>query len=109
MAAAVVGNFPLLLFGMAAFGAVSLAPISRPGSPPPTWPSRNGGPGRSPFVVWATTIGAVLGPNIAAPAGRSVAGPRHTRDGRGPSCGRAAVFLLTASLIARTAAARTRC
>ncbi len=44
--AARVGSFPLLLCGMAAFGAASSA-ICRRGSRPPIWPSRSGGPGPS--------------------------------------------------------------
>ena len=49
--------------------------------------------------MWATTIGAVLGPNIAAPAGRSVPGHRDTRDG-GPLPWAAGIFLVAAVVVA---------
>ncbi|GEB51722.1 putative MFS-type transporter YdeG [Streptomyces cacaoi] len=73
VAAATVANFPLLLAGMAAFGAGSSANLqARFAAADLAAPARRA---RSiSTVVWATTIGAVLGPNIAAPAGRSVAG-----------------------------------
>lgn len=44
--ASVVDSFPLLLCGMAGFGAASSANLGR-GSPPPISPSRTGGPARS--------------------------------------------------------------
>jgi MFS family permease len=64
--AAVIGSFPLLLVGTALFGAsttansqsrytaTDLAPLDRKGS-------------SLSLVVWATTIGSVLGPNMVGP------------------------------------------
>ncbi|HLS39761.1 MAG TPA: MFS transporter [Ornithinicoccus sp.] len=64
--AAMVGSFPLLLVGTALFGAsttansqsryaaTDLAPLDRKGS-------------SLSLVVWATTIGSVLGPNMVGP------------------------------------------
>ncbi|MCT2593894.1 MFS transporter [Streptomyces sp. N2-109] len=68
---AVLDNFPLLLAGMAAFGAGSSANLqARFAAADLAEPERRAR--AISTVVWATTIGAVLGPNIAAPAGRSV-------------------------------------
>lgn len=71
--ASVVGSYPLLLVGMAALGGGSTANFqARFAAADLTPPERRG---RSiSLLVWATTIGAVLGPNLAAPAARSVAG-----------------------------------
>lgn len=71
--AAVLGSFPLLLIGMAGFGAASSANLqARFAAADLAAPERRGR--AISTVVWATTIGAVLGPNIAAPAGDSVSG-----------------------------------
>ncbi|WP_105973951.1 MFS transporter [Streptomyces geranii] len=71
--AAVVDSFPLLLCGMAGFGAGSAANLgARFAAADLAEPDRRARAISN--VVWATTIGAVLGPNIAAPAGRSVSG-----------------------------------
>jgi predicted MFS family arabinose efflux permease len=48
--------------------------------------------------VWATTVGAVLGPNIAAPAGRSVSG-LGIPAAAGPFVWAAAVFVLAAVMV----------
>ncbi|MFR9756748.1 MFS transporter [Streptomyces sp. TR06-5] len=70
--AAAAGNFPLMLAGMAAFGAGSAANLqSRYAAADLADPDRRAR--AISTVVWAATIGAVLGPNIAAPAGDSVA------------------------------------
>ncbi|GAA3490101.1 MFS transporter [Streptomyces cremeus] len=71
--AALLGSFPLLLLGMAGFGAASLANLqARFAAADLASPERRGR--AISTVVWATTIGAVLGPNLAAPAGRTFAG-----------------------------------
>ncbi len=71
--AALLGSFPLLLLGMAGFGAASLANLqARFAAADLAAPERRGR--AISTVVWATTIGAVLGPNLAAPAGRTFAG-----------------------------------
>jgi MFS family permease len=66
--AAAAGWFLLLLAGMALFGAATAANLqSRYAAVDLAEPRRRG---RSlSIVVWATTIGAVAGPNLAAPAG----------------------------------------
>ncbi|MFE0427600.1 MFS transporter, partial [Streptomyces sp. NPDC058953] len=50
------------------------------------------------LVVWATTIGAVLGPNIAAPAGRSVSGLGVPAEA-GPFIWAGGVFLVSAVVL----------
>ncbi|HCT76557.1 MAG TPA: MFS transporter [Micromonosporaceae bacterium] len=73
LGAAVSGSIPLLFLGFFLFGsgnagklaaryaAVDLAPDSVRGR-------------HLSFVVWATTVGAVIGPNLAAPLGNSLPG-----------------------------------
>lgn len=95
--AAAVGNFPLLLVGMAAFGAGSSAGLqARFAAADLAEPDMRGR--AISTVVWATTIGAVLGPNISSPAGRSVSGL-----GIPPTAGSflwaAGVFLVAAVLV----------
>ncbi|MGP3685267.1 MFS transporter [Streptomyces sp. IBSNAI002] len=96
--AATIGNFPLLMAGMAAFGAASSANLqSRFAAADLAAPDRRA---RSiSVVVWASTIGAVLGPNLSAPASRSFAGT-SIPETVGPFVWAAAVFLLTGTLIA---------
>lgn len=68
---AALGSFAVLLAGMAAFGAGSSANLqARFAAADLAEPQRRAR--AISTVVWATTIGAVLGPNVAAPAGRSV-------------------------------------
>nr|WP_206439203.1 MFS transporter [Streptomyces scabichelini] len=96
--AAAVGNFPLLLLGMAAFGAASSANLqARFAAADLAEPQRRARAISN--VVWATTIGAVLGPNIAAPAGRSVSG-LGIPQAAGPFVWAAGVFLISALLVA---------
>ncbi|NGO48693.1 MFS transporter [Streptomyces ureilyticus] len=96
--AAAVGNFPLLLLGMAAFGAASSANLqARFAAADLAEPQRRARAISN--VVWATTIGAVLGPNIAAPAGRSVAG-LGIPETAGPFLWASGVFLLSALVVA---------
>ncbi|MFG2024537.1 MFS transporter [Streptomyces sp. NPDC048825] len=96
--AAAVGNFPLLLLGMAAFGAASSANLqARFAAADLAEPQRRARAISN--VVWATTIGAVLGPNIAAPAGRSVSG-LGIPETAGPFLWASGVFLLSALVVA---------
>lgn len=95
--AAVVGKFPLLLLGMALFGAGSSANLqARFAAADLAEPERRGRAISN--VVWATTIGAVLGPNIAAPAGRSVSG-LGIPAAAGPFFWAAGVFLVSGFMV----------
>ncbi|WP_431313319.1 MFS transporter [Streptomyces antnestii] len=95
--AAVVGSFPLLLVGMAGFGAASSANLqARFAAADLAEPQRRARAISN--VVWATTIGAVLGPNIAAPAGRSVSG-LGIPAAAGPFLWAAGVFLVSAVMV----------
>jgi MFS family permease len=61
--------FPLLLFGMICFGAATAAGLqARFAAADLASPQRRGT--ALAIVVWAATIGAVLGPNLAEPGGR---------------------------------------
>lgn len=94
---AVMDNFVVLLVGMAAFGASSSANLqARFAAADLAVPERRGRAISN--VVWATTIGAVLGPNIAAPAGRSVAGAGIPATA-GPFVWAAGVFLIAAVMV----------
>lgn len=95
--AATVKSFPLLMLGMTAFGAASSANLqARFAAADLAVPDRRA---RSiSLVVWASTIGAVLGPNLSAPASRSFAGT-SIPETAGPFVWAAAVFLLTGTLI----------
>lgn len=64
--AAVLGNFPLLLLGTALFGASSTANSQARYAAVDLAPPKRRGRHLS-LVVWATTIGSVLGPNILGP------------------------------------------
>ncbi|QNS08977.1 MFS transporter [Streptomyces xanthii] len=95
--AAAMGNFPLLLVGLAGFGAASSANLqARYAAADLAEPDRRAR--AISTVVWATTIGAVLGPNIAAPAGRSVTGLGIPEES-GPFVWAAGVFLISAVLV----------
>ncbi|MCL8010718.1 MFS transporter [Streptomyces sp. AS02] len=96
--AARVGSFPLLLCGMAAFGAASSANLqARFAAADLAEPERRAR--AISLVVWATTIGAVIGPNIAAPAGRSVTG-LGIPAAAGPFLWAAGIFLISAVVVA---------
>ncbi|MER6912829.1 MFS transporter [Streptomyces sp. NPDC000594] len=97
VAGAVVDSFPLLLIGMAAFGAGSSANLQARFAAADLAPPDRRGQAISQ-VVWATTIGAVLGPNIAAPAGRSVSGLGIPAEA-GPFVWAAGVFLVAAVVV----------
>ncbi|MFD9542770.1 MFS transporter [Streptomyces sp. NPDC060022] len=96
--AAVVGSFPLLLVGMAGFGAGSSANLqARFAAADLAEPDRRGRAISN--VVWATTIGSVLGPNISAPAGHVFRGT-SVPETAGPFAWAAAIFLLTGAVVA---------
>ncbi|MGW6537237.1 MFS transporter [Streptomyces sp. NPDC055051] len=95
---AVVGSFPVLLIGLVGFGAGSSANLAaRFAAADLAEPDRRGR--AISTVVWATTIGAVLGPNIAAPAGRSVSG-LGIPVAAGPFLWAAVVFVVSALVVA---------
>lgn len=95
--AAVIGTFPLLLIGLMGFGAASSANLqARYAAADLAEPDRRAR--AISTVVWATTIGAVLGPNIAAPAGRSVSGLGIPPEA-GPFVWAAGVFLISAVVV----------
>ncbi|MBC9712007.1 MFS transporter [Streptomyces sp. TRM66268-LWL] len=96
--AASIGNFPLLLVGMAGFGAASSANLQARFAAADLAEPQHRARAIS-NVVWATTIGAVLGPNIAAPAGRSVTG-LGIPEASGPFLWATGVFLISAVLVA---------
>ncbi|MFJ7072497.1 MFS transporter [Streptomyces sp. NPDC098781] len=96
--AARVGSFPLLLCGMAAFGAASSANLQARFAAADLAEPEHRARAIS-LVVWATTLGAVLGPNIAAPAGRSVTGLGIPATA-GPFLWAAGIFLISAVVVA---------
>ncbi|MER8045064.1 MFS transporter [Streptomyces sp. NPDC094032] len=95
---AVLDSFPVLLLGLVGFGAGSSANLAaRFAAADLAEPDRRA---RSiSTVVWATTIGAVLGPNIAAPAGESVAG-LGIPVAAGPFVWASGVFVISAVVVA---------
>ncbi|WP_405853017.1 MFS transporter [Streptomyces sp. NBC_00090] len=95
---AALGSFPLLLVGLVGFGAGSSANLAaRFAAADLAEPDRRGR--AISTVVWATTIGAVLGPNIAAPAGKSVSGLGIPATA-GPFVWAAGVFVVSAVVVA---------
>ncbi|MEU6977944.1 MFS transporter [Streptomyces sp. NPDC046371] len=94
----VLDSFPVLLVGLVGFGAGSSANLAaRFAAADLAEPDRRA---RSiSTVVWATTIGAVLGPNIAAPAGESVAG-LGIPVAAGPFVWASGVFVISALVVA---------
>ncbi|KMO97356.1 MFS transporter [Streptomyces roseus] len=96
--AATIKNFPLLMLGMAAFGAASSANLqARFAAADLAAPDRRAR--AVSLVVWASTLGAVLGPNLSAPAGRSFAGTSIPQTA-GPFVWAGAVFVLTGTVLA---------
>ncbi|MFD3512305.1 MFS transporter [Streptomyces sp. NPDC058657] len=96
--AALMDNFPLLLIGMAGFGAASSANLqARFAAADLAAPDRRAR--AISTVVWATTIGAVLGPNIAAPAGRAFDGTSIPLTAA-PFLWAAVIFLVTGVIVA---------
>ncbi|MFF4170427.1 MFS transporter [Streptomyces sp. NPDC001744] len=95
---AVTDSFALLLTGLVGFGAGSSANLAaRFAAADLAEPDRRAR--AISTVVWATTVGAVLGPNIAAPAGRSVAG-LGVPAAAGPFVWAAGVFVVAAAVVA---------
>ncbi|MEU8437070.1 MFS transporter [Streptomyces sp. NPDC029216] len=95
--AASVKSFPLLMLGMAAFGGASAANLqARFAAADLAAPDRRAR--AISVVVWASTIGAVLGPNLSAPASDSFAGTSIPQTA-GPFVWAAAVFVLTGTLL----------
>ncbi|MCX5390029.1 MFS transporter [Streptomyces sp. NBC_00094] len=95
---AVVDSFPLLLVGLVGFGAGSSANLAaRFAAADLAEPDHRAR--AISTVVWATTIGAVLGPNIAAPAGKSVSGLGIPATA-GPFVWAAGVFVVSAVVVA---------
>lgn len=96
--AAAIRSFPLLMLGMAAFGAASSANLqARFAAADLAAPDHRAR--AISVVVWASTIGAVLGPNLSAPASRTFAGT-SIPETAGPFLWAGAVFVLTGTLIA---------
>ncbi|MFB7533617.1 MFS transporter [Streptomyces sp. NPDC056178] len=92
-----VESFPLLLLGMAGFGAGSSANLqARFAAADLVEPHRRGR--AISTVIWATTIGSVLGPNIAAPAGQVFRGTAISEKA-GPFFFAAGIFLLAAVVV----------
>jgi len=94
--AAVLGSFVLMLPGMFLFGAGTTAGLQARYAATDLASPRRRGTALS-IVVWATTIGAVLGPNLADPSGNvavSVGLPRL-----------AGAFVVAAALLALAAVA----
>ncbi|MFH8622295.1 MFS transporter [Streptomyces vietnamensis] len=95
---AVVGSFPVLLVGLVGFGAGSSANLAaRFAAADLAEPDHRAR--AISTVVWATTIGAVLGPNVAAPAGKSVSGLGIPATA-GPFVWAAGVFVVSALVVA---------
>ncbi|BAU82425.1 tetracycline resistance protein [Streptomyces laurentii] len=95
---AAIGSFPVLLLGLVGFGAGSSANLAaRFAAADLAEPDRRAR--AISTVVWATTIGAVLGPNVAAPAGESVAG-LGIPVAAGPFVWASGVFIVSAAMVA---------
>lgn len=96
--AAVIENFPLLLLGMAGFGAGSSANLqARFAAADLAEPERRGR--AISLVIWATTIGSVLGPNIAAPTSRAFA-DTAIPETAGPFLFAAGIFAVSGLVVA---------
>ncbi|MGW7099837.1 MFS transporter [Streptomyces sp. NPDC054838] len=96
--AASVKSFPLLMLGMACFGAASSANLQARFAAADLAPPDRRARAIS-VVVWASTIGAVAGPNLSAPASAAFAGTAIPRTA-GPFLWAAVVFVLTGTLLA---------
>ncbi|MFG2646283.1 MFS transporter [Streptomyces sp. NPDC048436] len=96
--AAVVDSFPLLLLGMAGFGAGSSANLqARFAAADLAEPDRRGR--AISLVIWATTVGSVLGPNIAAPTSRLFSGTAIP-EAAGPFLFAAGIFAVAGLVVA---------
>ncbi|MEV0455954.1 MFS transporter [Catellatospora methionotrophica] len=97
LASALLDSIPLLFVGFFLFGAGSTAKLqSRYAATDLAEPHRRGR--QLSLVVWSTTFGAVIGPNLAAPLG-SVLSPLGVPDLAGPFAFAAASFLISALLL----------
>ncbi len=95
--AAALGSYPLLLAGMLFFGAATTSNLqARYAATDLAEPAQRGR--ALSLVVWATTIGAVAGPNLAAPAGATAATLGLPRLA-GPFLWSAIVFLLAGAIV----------
>lgn len=95
---AVVDSFPLLLLGMAGFGAGSSANLqARFAAADLAEPDRRGR--AISLVIWATTVGSVLGPNIAAPTSRLFSGTAIP-EAAGPFLFAAGIFAVAGLVVA---------
>ena len=74
VAAAVLSSLPLLLAGLFAFGAATACGLQARYAAADLAPPERRGRDLS-LVVWATTVGSVLGPNLAGPGAESGARP----------------------------------
>lgn len=97
LASAMLDSIPLLFVGFFLFGAGSTAKLqSRYAATDLAEPHRRGR--QLSLVVWSTTLGAVVGPNLAAPLGALLA-PRGIPELAGPFAFAALSFLLSALLL----------
>ncbi len=95
--AAVIGSFPVLLAGTALFGGASASSGQARYAATDLAEPAHAGRALS-TVVWATTVGAVLGPNLLGPSGR-LAQATGLPTLSGPFIASLAGFLLAALLI----------
>ncbi|HET8658770.1 MAG TPA: MFS transporter [Micromonosporaceae bacterium] len=97
VAAAVTRSVPLLLAGMLLFGGGTAANLqARYTAVDLAEPARRGR--QLSMVVWATTVGAVAGPNLVAPAGAAVR-PLGLPELAGPFVFSAAAFTLAGTAL----------
>jgi MFS family permease len=97
VASAVVGSFPLMMFATFAFGASNASTLqARYAATDLARPERRAGD--LSLVVWATTVGAVLGPNLTGP-GAAAARIHGVPELGGPYLLSAAGFLAAALLM----------
>lgn len=93
----VIRSFPLLLVGMLLLGAVTATNLqSRYAATDLAAPAHRGRD--LSLVVWATTIGSVLGPNLSGP-GAVLAGWLHIPEKTGPFVFTIVVLLVTAAVM----------
>jgi MFS family permease len=97
LASALLDSIPLLFVGFFLFGAGNAAKLqSRYTATDLAEPHRRGR--QLSLVVWSTTLGAVIGPNLAAPLGAALS-PYGVPELAGPFAFAAVSFLLSALLL----------
>ncbi|WP_144118895.1 MFS transporter [Catellatospora sichuanensis] len=97
LASALLDSIPLLFVGFFLFGAGSTAKLqARYAATDLAEPHRRGR--QLSLVVWSTTLGAVVGPNLASPLG-GVLSPYGVPELAGPFAFATASFLLSALLL----------